>query len=99
MQDDIHGKRHRALTIVCLVLAGESIFVPPFHLGRYFKSSLLATFRIDEFQLGHLNAVYGLFAMACYFLGGPLADRFSPRKLLGVSLLATGLPTRASSMP
>ena len=80
-----------ALTMFSLVLAGEAIFVPPFHLGRYFKSSLLSSFHIDEFQLGQLGAVYGVVAMACYFLGGPLADRFAPRKLLTVSLLATGL--------
>jgi sugar phosphate permease len=28
--------------------------------------------------------------MLCYFVGGPIADRFSPRKLLAVSLAATG---------
>ena len=75
MQNHHHGKRHRALTLACLVLAGESIFIPPFHLNRYFKSSLLAAFGVDECQLGQLFAVYGISAMACYFLGGPLADR------------------------
>ncbi|MFH1924189.1 MAG: MFS transporter [Planctomycetota bacterium] len=77
--------------MLSLVLAGEAIFVPPFHPGRYFKSSLLSTFGIDEFQLGQLGAIYGVVAMACYFLGGPLADRLSPRKLVPASLLATGL--------
>ncbi len=77
--------------MLSLVLAGEAVFIPPFHPGRYFKSSLLSTFSIDEFQLGQLGAVYGVVAMACYFLGGPLADRFSPRKLVPASLLATGL--------
>ena len=76
--------------MLSLILAGEAIFIPPFHLGRYFKSSLLAVFGIDEYQLGQLGAVYGALAMASYVLGGPLADRFSPRKLLAPSLLATG---------
>ena len=77
--------------MLSLILAGEAVFVPPFHLGRYFKSSLLSTFAIDEFQLGQLGAIYGVLAMASYFLGGPLADRFSPRKLVPASLIATGL--------
>lgn len=77
--------------MMSLILAGESIFLPAFHLGRYFKSSLLATFAIDEFQLGQLGAIYGVLATACYFLGGPIADRWSPRKLLTISLLVTAL--------
>ena len=72
-----------------LILAGEAVFLPVFHLGRYFKSSLLTTFQIDEFQLGKLGAIYGLCATGCYFLGGPLADRWSPRKLLPISLVVT----------
>ncbi|MBP88093.1 MAG: MFS transporter [Planctomycetaceae bacterium] len=77
--------------MLSLILAGETVFLPAFHLGRYFKSSLLSTFRIDEFQLGSLGAIYGVFAMACYVLGGPLADRLSPRKLLAASLVLTAL--------
>ena len=68
----------RALTMLSLILAGETIFLPAFHLGRYFKSSLLTTFSIDEFQLGQLGGVYGIFATFCYFLGGPIADRWPP---------------------
>lgn len=74
-----------------LILAGEAIFLPAFHLGRYFKSSLLTTFDIDEFQLGQLGAVYGVLATLCYFLGGPIADRWQPRWLMVISLIATGM--------
>ena len=66
--------------MLSLILAGEAVFLPAFHLGRYFKTSMLATFNIDVFQLGSLGAIYGVLATACYFLGGPLADRFSPKK-------------------
>ncbi len=91
MKGQLNHRHHRSLTMLSLVLAGEAVFVPPFQPGRYFKSSLLSTFNIDEFQLGQLGAIYGVVAMVCYFLGGPIADRFSPRKLVPASLVATGL--------
>ncbi len=86
-----NSRIHRNLTMLSLILAGEAVYSPTFHPARYFKSSLLATFEIDEFQLGQVFAVYGAVATACYFLGGPLADRFSPRKLIAGSLCATAL--------
>ena len=46
---------------------------------------------LDNTQVGFLNSMFGLLALICYFPGGWLADRFSARKLLVVSLLATGL--------
>lgn len=75
--------------MLSLILAGEAVYIPPFHLNRYFKSTMLEAWGIDESQLGNLFAVYGIVAMVCYFLGGPVADRFSPSKLLSVSLIAT----------
>ena len=88
----------RALAMASLVLAGEAVFVPPFHLARYFKSSLLGTLGIDELQLGAAQAWYGVVAMACYALGGPLADRVPPRKLLAGSLLATAVGSVAMAL-
>ena len=81
----------RPLTMMSLILAGEAIFLPVFHSGRYFKSSLLGTLDINEFQLGQLGAIYGVFATASYFLGGPLADRYPPRLMIIVSLVLTAL--------
>ena len=89
MKKPLKERWYRALTMFSLILAGETVFLPAFHLGRYFKTSLLSTYSIDEFQLGRLGAMYGAVAMACYVLGGPLADRWSPRKLLTASLVVT----------
>ena len=62
-----------------LILAGEVIFIPAFHPGRYFRTSLLDSFQINDLQLGEAQAWYGFAAMISYALGGPLADRFGPR--------------------
>jgi len=91
LKKPLKERAHRALTMLSLILAGETVFLPAFHLGRYFKTSLLSTYSIDEFQLGRLGAMYGVVAMASYVLGGPLADRWSPRKLLTASLVVTAL--------
>lgn len=67
------------------------IFVPAFHPGRYFRTSLLEAFGIDNIQLGEAALWYGVAAMISYGLGGPLADRFGTRPLMCGSLIATAL--------
>ncbi|MGI9248196.1 MAG: MFS transporter [Woeseiaceae bacterium] len=76
--------------MVTLVFAGEIIFGLPFHTARFFRPTLLETFGFTNTQLGDVFAVYGVLAMIAYFPGGVLADRFSARFLLTVSLVATG---------
>ena len=48
-------------------------------------------FSLSNTQLGDLFAVYGVTATLAYFLGGPLADRFTARRLMAISLIATGI--------
>jgi len=52
---------------------------------------MLDVFGFTNTQLGDLFAVYGVTAMATYFPGGAIADRFSARFLLMASLVATGI--------
>lgn len=79
------------LVIFCLVFAGEMIFSLPFHVARFFRPTLLDVFNLTNTELGDVIAIYGIMAMLAYFPGGALADRFSVRKLMSLSLLATGL--------
>jgi len=81
----------RFMLMLTLVLAGEVVYMLPFGLTRFFRPSLLEAFGITNTQLGDVFAVYGVLAMIAYFPGGALADRFSARALLTISLLATGL--------
>ncbi len=73
-----------------LVVAGEIVFGLPFHTARFFRPTLLEVFGFTNTQLGDLFAIYGITAMASYFPGGALADRFPARSLLSASLFATG---------
>ena len=80
----------RYLYIAALVIAGEMVFGLPFHTGRFFRPTLLDVFGFSNTQLGDLFAIYGVTAMVSYFPGGAIADRFSARFLLTMSLVATG---------
>jgi len=72
-----------------LIVAGEAVFALPFHVARFFRPTVLEVFSISATELGAAQGVYGIVAMLAYFPGGPLADRFSARKLLAVSLWMT----------
>lgn len=79
----------RFLTILALIVAGEMVFVLPFHVARFVRPTMLAVFDYTNTQLGDLFAVYGITAAIAYFPGGALADRYSARTLLAASLAAT----------
>ena len=86
-----YNKFSRWLIIFSLIFAGEMIFSLPFHVARFFRPTLLDVFNLTNTELGDIIAVYGIMAMLAYFPGGALADRYSARKLMTLSLLATGL--------
>ena len=72
-----------------LIAAGETVFLLPFAVARVFRPTFLEVFQITNLQLGTAFALYGFVAMISYFLGGPIADRFSARKLMATALVAT----------
>ncbi|MEM6643070.1 MAG: MFS transporter [Bacteroidota bacterium] len=81
--------RPKPVILFVLMLIGEGIFLLPFVITRVFRPTFLTVFGINNLELGTAFSVYGIIAAFSYFLGGPLADRFAPKKLLVVSLLAT----------
>jgi len=77
--------------LLLLILAGESVFILPFVLSRVFRPTVLEVFGLDNVQLGLCFSVYGIIALLSYLFGGPLADKYSPRKLIAVALWMTAL--------
>ena len=84
-------KSPKWLIIFSLIVAGEMIFTLPFHLIRYFRPTLLEVFNLTNTQVGDAIAIYGITAMISYFPSGVIADRFSTRRLMSLSLVATAL--------
>lgn len=81
----------RVTQIIVLIVAGEMIFSLPFHTTRFFRPTFLDVFGISNTNLGDIFAIYGITAMLAYFPGGVIADRYSARKLLAGSMVATSL--------
>ena len=77
--------------LLLLILAGESVFILPFVLSRVFRPTVLNVFSLDNTQLGLCFSVYGFVALVSYLFGGPLADKYPPRKLIAVALWMTAL--------
>ena len=86
---DFKTKR-KILPLFSLILAGETIFFLPFVLARIFRPTLLEAFGISNTELGSYFSIYGIVAMLSYFFGGPLADKFSAKKLMAFALWLTG---------
>lgn len=79
----------RVMFMVGLIVAGEAIFSLPFHVTRFFRPTLIEVFGLTNTELGAAQAAYGIVAMVAYFPGGLLADRFSIRSLMVLSLITT----------
>jgi nitrate/nitrite transporter NarK len=87
----MHQQKTPWYFLLLLILAGESVFILPFVLARVFRPTVLEVFNLDNIQLGLCFSVYGIVALLSYLFGGPLADKFQPRKLIAVALWMTAL--------
>ena len=83
-------RQFKIAKIILLSFGGGIIYVLPY-LRFGFWDAMINNLNLTNTQLGEIGAIYGLFAIPSYFIGGVLADKFSPRKLLAISFLVTGL--------
>jgi sugar phosphate permease len=76
--------------MTCLCLSGGIIYLLPY-LREVYYIPLQKALSLSNTQLGVLMSVLGTTSLLSYFLGGWLADRISPRKLMSLSLVLTGI--------
>ena len=86
---EMESQRQPWYYIVLLILAGEAVFILPFVMPRIFRPTVLDVFSINNVELGQCFSVYGIIAIIAYLLGGFVADRFSPGRLMGTALALT----------
>lgn len=89
MTSSTASHRQRLGYMIALIIAGEAVFMLPFHIARFFRPTVLEVFDITATELGAAQGIYGIVAMIAYFPGGPMADRFPAHKLMALSLWST----------
>ncbi|MEM9361787.1 MAG: MFS transporter [Bacteroidota bacterium] len=77
--------------LILLILSGEAVFILPFVLPRIFRPTVLDVFDLTNVEIGICFSIYGLVAIPSYLFGGPLADKYPPRKLIATALWMTAL--------
>jgi len=80
----------RILVMTILCCSGGLIFTLPF-LREVYYEPMRQAFGFSNTQLGVMMSVFGAFALVGYFPGGWLADQASPRKLISLAMLVTGV--------
>ena len=78
------------LAILIVAFSGAIIYGLPYFRFDYYDV-YLETYHLTNVQMGVFGSVLGVFGMISYLFGGIVADRFSTRTILTVSLLGTGI--------
>ncbi len=81
----------RFFQILLVITAGETIFMLPFLIPRLLRPLILESWGLTNQDIGLAFSTYGLTSILSYFLGGPLADHYSARKLVSLSLIFTAM--------
>lgn len=77
-------------TLLLLACGAGFIFQLPF-IRETFYIPIQTAMGLTNSQMGTLNSWYAIVATPAYFLGGIVADRFSPKIMLSFSFVSTGL--------
>jgi len=77
-------------TLLLLATGAGIIFQLPY-IRETFYIPIQEGMNLTNAQMGMLNSGYSTMALASYFIGGLIADKFSAKKLLTFSFLVTGL--------
>ncbi|CUX46338.1 MFS transporter [Clostridium sp. C105KSO13] len=83
-------KLERWIVLIVVSLVGGMITKLPYLKDIYF-STLQAATSTTKTQLGLLLTMYGVMNFICYFPGGMLADKISPKRLIIFSCFGTGV--------
>lgn len=80
----------RFLIIFILAFGTTAMYSLPY-MKSSFYDPMQQALALSHTQIGNLLSLYGLVGMVSYFIGGWFADKFSVRKLITFSLIASGI--------
>lgn len=78
------------LVILLVAASGAIIYGLPYFRYDYYDA-YLEVYHLSNTQMGVFGSVLGIFGMISYLFGGVVADRFSIRTILTLSLVGTGI--------
>lgn len=78
------------MQIIAFAIAGSVIYELPYIKYVYYDK-LVEAFQITNAQAGLLLSVYAIGCLVLYIPGGIVADKFSAKKMLVLSLFGTGI--------
>lgn len=81
-------KKWMSLLVLC---CGTGVIFQLPYIRNTFYVPLVEALNLTNEEFGLLSTSYATVSMICYFFGGWIADRVSPRKLLTISFISTGL--------
>ena len=76
--------------LIILAIAGSLIYGLPY-FRTYYYDAYLSAYNLTNIQMGSLGSIFGVFGMVSYLFGGVVADFISPKKLISISLILTGV--------
>lgn len=85
----INGVSNRWLTLAVISFGGGIVYILPYIQFSFYDQLMEAT-GASNVEMGNLMSVLGMASAVAYLLGGILADRFSVKWLLTISLAVTG---------
>jgi sugar phosphate permease len=80
----------RYLSLAVLALSYSSVYIVVY-MQYILYDPLLKAFGVNQAQLGFLMSAYAIGCMILYIPGGFIADKFSTRRILTLSLLCNGV--------
>ena len=76
--------------LIIITIAGAMIYGLPY-FRSYYYDSYVQVYHLTNTQMGLFGSLFGIFGAVSYLFGGVVADMISPRKLMSVSLVLTGV--------
>ena len=78
------------LRLILISIAGTMIYGLPY-FRSYYYDAYLQTYGLTNAQMGMFGSIFGIMGACSYLFGGVVADMFSARKLMTISMILTGL--------
>lgn len=78
------------LRLILISIAGTMIYGLPY-FRSYYYDAYLQTYGLTNAQMGMFGSIFGVMGACSYLFGGVVADIFTPKKLMSVSMVLTGL--------